>query len=240
MTSPQAATAELRSYEIYRRALRVFLALCILLAPLLLVFWFGLCPTGANDAACPDQGSSLSVVAAFRVMNSQLRQVFLLLTLVIPFVYPVSYIGLGALAVRRAPWLTALGVVCGFAGGVVWAAIAGQIALLDGMAQIAPNPVFVMIENHFYANWMVLTLGTFWVIGHLAGYVLLGFALWRARAIPLWAALIFILSAPLMGPIAYGTNQGFLQILGFALIFIASIPAALAMLHGRDEQPLVE
>jgi hypothetical protein len=240
MTSPQAATADLRSYAIYRHALRVFLALCILLAPLLLVFWFGLCPTGANDAACPDQGSSLSIVAAFRAMNSQLRQVFLALTLVIPFVYPVSYVGLGALAVRHAPWLTTLGVVCGFAAGVVWAAIAGQIALLDGMAQIALSPLFVTIENHFYSAWIVLALGAFWVIGHLVGYVLLGFALWRARVIPLWAALIFILNAPLMGPIAYGTNQGFLQILGFALIFIASIPAALAMLHSRDEQPLVE
>jgi hypothetical protein len=181
MTSPQAATVELRSYEIYRRAPRVFLTLCILLAPLLLVFWFGLCPTGANDAACPDQGSSHSVVAAFRAINPQLRQEFLVLTLVIPFVYPVSYVGLGALAVRRAPWLATLGVACGFAAGVVWATIAGQIALLDGMAQIAPYPVFVTIENHFYGAWIVLALGGFWVIGHLAGYLLLGFALWRAR-----------------------------------------------------------
>ncbi len=179
-------------------------------------------------------------MAAFRAMNPQLLQVYLALTLVIPFVYPVSYLGLGALAVRRRPWLATLGVVCGFAAGVVWAAIAGQIALLDGMAQIASSPDFVTIENHFYGAWIVLVLGAFWVIGHLAAYVLLGFALWRARAIPLWAALIFILSAPLTGPFAYGTNQGLLQILGFALIFVASIPAALAMLHGRGEQPLVE
>jgi hypothetical protein len=224
---------------VYRKLHRAFFALCIILAPLTLSLWFALCPTGANDAACPDQGSSLAVFAAFRTMNPQLMQLFLFLNLVAPYVYPLSCIGLGLLAMKRSPWLATLGMVCGFAGSIVWGLIAGNMALLDGMAQLGNGPIFVSIENHYYSNWMTFTFGIGWVVGHQLGYVLLGIALLRARMIPRWAAWLIIVSAPLMGPIAYGTNLGLLQILGYVLVFIGSVPAALAMLKVRDEQGLV-
>jgi len=70
----------------------------------------------------------------------------------------------------------------------------------------------------------------------LLGYVLLGIALARARVIPLWAAWLLILSPLLMGPIAYGTGLGLLQVLGYVLVFIGSVPAALAMLRRSDEE----
>lgn len=71
----------------YRKVYRAFFALCILLASLALSLWFSLCPTGANDAACPDQGSSLVVFAAFRAMNPPLMQLLLFLNLIIPYLY---------------------------------------------------------------------------------------------------------------------------------------------------------
>jgi hypothetical protein len=168
-------------------------------------------------------------------MTPQHRQVFLLLSLLIPFVYPVSYIGLGLLAVARSPWLATLGVIGGLAAAIVWGLIAGQIVLLDEIAQITPSPLFVTIENHYYTSWMVLTLSAFWVLGHLLGSVLLGIALLRARAIPRWAAWLLIGSPLLMGPIAYGAGLGLLQILGYVLEFVASAPAAFATLRrGRE------
>ena len=39
-----------------------------------------------------------------------------------------------------------------------------------------------------------------------------------------------------MGPIAYGTGLGLLQVLGYVLIFIGSVPAALAMLRRSGEE----
>jgi hypothetical protein len=33
-----------------------------------------------------------------------------------------------------------------------------------------------------------------------------------------------------MGPIAYGTNVGLIQIAGYLMVFIASVPAALVLL----------
>src|SRR5215467_2670571 len=221
---------------LYRKLHRVFFALCIVLAPLAMCLWFGLCPTGANDAACPDQASSLAVFAAFRTMNPQLMQIFLFLSLIIPYLYSLSYICLGLLAMKRAPWLATLGMVCGFAAGIVWGAIADSMVMLNSMAQIDLNPLFVTVEKHYYANWTILTFGAFWVIGHLLGYILLGIALLRARVIPWWTAWLMIVSAPVMGPIAYGTKIGLLQILGYVLVFIASVPAALAMLKVRDER----
>ena len=74
-----------------------------------------------------------------------------------------------------------------------------------------------------------------WVIGHLLGYLLVGMALLRARVIPQWATWLIMVSALVMGPLAYGTGLGLLQILGYLLVSIGSIPAALAMLKMRDE-----
>jgi hypothetical protein len=81
---------------------------------------------------------------------------------------------------------------------------------------------------------MILGFAIGWVIGHQVAYVLLGSALARARIIPLWAAVVLIISGPIMGIIAYGANLGLLQILGYALVFIGSVPAAIAMLTRRD------
>ena len=39
--------------------------------------------------------------------------------------------------------------------------------------------------------------------------------------------------------LAYGSNQGIYQVIGTALTFVASIPAAIAMLKRSDERALV-
>jgi hypothetical protein len=215
----------------YRKLQRAVLALCIALAPLVAAAWFSLCPTGAADASCPDRGSSLAVFSAFRDMNPSLMQLFLVLNLVAAFVFPASCLGLGLLAMKRSPWLATLGIVVAWAGSIVWVLFAGQMVTLESMAQIGLNSVFITVENHYYANWTTLVFAIGWVIGHVVGYILLGIALARAGAIPHWAAWLLVVSAVLMGPIAYGTNLGLLQILGFGLVFVASVPAAIHMLQ---------
>src|SRR5207244_10349249 len=97
---------------------------------------------------------------------------------------------------------------------------------------------FAMLVTAYF-SWELFAMAVGWVVGHLLGYVLLGIALARARAIPLWAACLIVVSAPLMGPIAYGTGLGLLQVLGYVLVFIGSLPAALAMLgRSGEEAPL--
>lgn len=90
---------------------------------------------------------------------------------------------------------------------------------------------FATHENNFFSMPYVLAIATGWVLGHLLGYVLLGIALYRARAIPRWASVLLILSAPVMGPVAYGTNIGLIQIAGYIMVLVASIPAAVAVMN---------
>jgi hypothetical protein len=221
----------------YRKLHRVFFAVCILLAPLALSLWFGLCPEYGNPA-CP-VGSSATLVA-FRAANPLLLQLFFVVTVLAAYIYPLSYIYLGRLAMNRSPWLATIGIACGFVGSVVWSLFAGETFWISSLAQLGFDTQLPMLGKAYVANWGVFVMHGGWVIGHLLGYVLLGIALARARVIPLWAAWLLIVSPLLMGPLAYGTGLGLLQVLGYVLVFVGSVPAALATLKLRDEQALRE
>ena len=212
----------------YRKLQRTVLAVSVLLAPLSLAVWFSVCPP-FGDVSCPSQG--VATIAAFRAMNPLLHQVFTALSMVAPYAYPVSYIGLGLIAMRGSPWLATLGTAAGFAGSIPWAWItAGQAGLTQTFAGLAPSHLFVVIEHQLTANPVVLFFATAWVLGHLLGYLLLGIALARAHTVPRWAAWSITASALLMGPIAYGTGLGALQVAGYGLVLAGSIPAARAIL----------
>jgi hypothetical protein len=173
----------------------------------------------------------MSTIDAFRAMSPVLHQTFIVLSIVAPYAYPLSYIGLGLLAMKRSPWLATLGMAAGLAGSIPWAWIAGgQVGLIVTFSDLAPNHLFVVIEHQLAANPVVFFLATAWVLGHLLGYLLLGIGLARGQAIPRWAAWFITAGAILMGPIAYGTGQGALQIAGYGLVLIGSIPAAVAIM----------
>lgn len=222
----------------FRAFHRAFFALCLLLGPLCVSAWFGLCPEYGNPA-CP-VGTS-ATLAAFRAANPLLLQAFFVASFIAAYVYPLSYLGLGRLAMHRAPWLATIGITCGFVGSVVWSLFAGEAFWLAAATQREVDTQFLMVGKAYVANWAVLVMHGGWVIGHLLGYVLLGMALLRARVIPQWAAWLLIVSPLVMGPIAYGTGLGLLQVLGYLLVFVGSLPAALVTLKRRDgqEQALV-
>jgi len=209
----------------------------MLLAPLTVSLWFGLCPEYGNPA-CP-VGTSATLVA-FRAANPLLLQLFFVVTVLAAYIYPLSYIYLGRLAMKRSPWLATIGIACGFVGSVVWSLFAGETFWINSLAQLGFDTQLPMLGKAYVANWGVFVMHGGWVIGHLLGYVLLGIALARARVIPLWAAWLLIVSPLLMGPLAYGTGLGLLQVLGYVLVFVGSVPAALTMLKLGDEQALGE
>src|SRR5579859_1270481 len=91
---------------IYRCLHRVFFALCMLLAPLTVSLWFGFCPEYGNPACPVGTGAT---VAAFRAANPLLLQLFFVVAFISAYIYPVSYIGLGRLAMKRSPWLSSIG-----------------------------------------------------------------------------------------------------------------------------------
>jgi hypothetical protein len=216
----------------FRTFHRGFFAVCLLLGPLCVSAWFGLCPEYGNPA-CP-VGTS-ATLAAFRAANPLLLQLFFVVSFISAYVYPLSYIVLGRLAMQRSPWLATIGIACGFVGSVVWSLFTGETFWLAAATHVDVDTQFLMVGKAYVANWAVLVMHGGWVLGHLFGYGLLGIALLRARVIPRWTAWCIILSPLVMGPIAYGTGLGLLQVLGYGLVFIGSIPAALAILKLRDE-----
>ena len=65
--------------------------------------------------------------------------------MIVPYVYPPSYIGLGLLAMKRAPWLATLGIACGFAGSIVWSLVASNSALTNSMAHFGHDALFAIV-----------------------------------------------------------------------------------------------
>jgi len=221
------------SVPTYRRLQYVLLAACILIAPMSLSAWLALCPQYGNPA-CPTNADPLAALTAFRAANPQLMPAFLFLTIVIPYVYPLSCIGLGLVPMKRSPWLSTIGIACGLVGSVPWGYIADQTFQLNAMARLGNDPLFAMVERNYFSNWEITVVAGGWVLGHLVAYLLLGLALARSRAVPLWAAALIVISVPLMGPIAYGSGNGNIQVAGFALVFLGSIPAAFALLKRKE------
>ena len=157
-----------------------------------------------------------------------MMSVFLTVNTFIPYVYPLSYLGLGILARKRSPWLASIGVILGWIGSIAWGLISGAIFTGYDASQLLSGPLGASLLSAEYAHWQVYYIvGGGWVIGHQLAYVFLGLAFWRAKVIPKWAGILLIVSAPIMGPIAYGLGNGWIQVAGFGLVLIASIPAAI-------------
>lgn len=211
----------------YRKLHRAVFAACIVMAPLVIFLGFVFDPTGG----VPPGGNA--TIAAFQTASPLRVQVFLFFNAITPYFFPLSYLGLGLLAMKRSPWLATIGTAFGLVGSLPWPLFVAQEAVVKNIAQIGNSVPFQMLLQHVSSEWAILLLFISWIVGHLLGYIFLGNALARARVIPLWAAC-FIIAGPPFQAIAYPTHQGILQVFGFVLVFLGSIPAALALLRRRD------
>jgi hypothetical protein len=206
----------------YRRFYRACLAVCIVVAPVVLFLGFALDPTGGLGVPENLHG----VAASIKAVSPLQIQWFLYLNAVTVYFFPLSFIGLGLLTMRRSPWLALIGMIFGLVGSLPFGVFAALEALAFRVASSAPT---VSIFQYVNTQGSVFLLGASWVVGHLVGYLLTGMALLRSRAIPWWAASLFIVGIPFQAA-GYGTRQNILQLICFVLIFIGSIPAAWAML----------
>src|SRR5579875_287216 len=218
---------QLAADPVYRVFQRVCLAACIVLAPVVLFLGFAVDPTGGLGVPANLQG----VAASLKGVSPLQIQGFLYLNAVTVYFFAPSFVGLGLLAMRRSPWLATAGMIFGLAGSLPFGIFVPLEALaFRAAASASTAAVFQSVD----AQGSLLLLGGSWVVGHLVGYILIGMALLRSRAIPWWPASLFIVAVPFQAA-GYGTRQNMLQLICFVLIFIGSLPAALAMLKGRDE-----
>jgi hypothetical protein len=207
----------------YRKLQSAVLAVCLVLAPLVIALGFALDP----ELGVPHWGSI--TILAWQHANPLRIQWLFIVNLITLYVFPLSYLGLGLLALKRSPWLATIGIACGLMGSLPWPLFLTTESLIYNIVHMGNSAAFIDLLARVSSVWEIAFLQYSWVLGHLLGYVLLGIALIRARTIPLWASCLIIIGVPFQ-MIAYPANQGIFQILGFVLIFIASIPAALAIL----------
>ena len=231
ISMPRPDVTQSERLPVALKLLGVMLALCSVLAPLALAGWFALCPL-YGDPGCPNGAQSQSVFIAFRAANPILLQLFLAINLIVPYLYPVSYLALGLLSLPRSPWLSIIGILFGWLGSIAWGFIADTMFQINTAAALGLDGPYTTLAKSYFSNPALLAVAAGWIFGHLLGYVFLGAALLRARALPAWAAWLIILSAPLMGPVAYGTRLGVLQVLGYGMMFLGSLPAAVALVKG--------
>jgi|SRR5450631_3563482 len=187
-TNQLSAVAE-PSYRVFHR---VCLAICIVVAPLVLFLGFAFDPTGGVGVP-----SSASVLAAnFQAASEAQIQLFLYFNAVTAYFFPLSFIGLGLLAMRRSPWLATIGMLLGLVGSLPFPMFVGPEALAAGVGQFGASASNTAIFKYVSSQGSIFLLSISWVVGHLLGYLVIGIVLIRSRAIPLWAAILIIIGLP--------------------------------------------
>ena len=205
--------------------LRVFFAACIMLGPLTFFVYGILAPQGRGGQA---------IIAANMVESPLLNQLHLLFGVLASFLLPIGFLGLSLLALRRSPWLGSLSVILSLPG---WTPLSGLIALdalSHDIAQMGGGPQFIALWNRFNSDAVIFSYTFLYAVCHILCAILVGIALGRTRLIPIWAAVALILFSPLL-IIGFPTHLFILLLLSLVVLEIGGIPAALAMLKGRDE-----
>ncbi len=203
-------------------------AVSMLLAPVLLI------PGTLLNPAVGGIGAGAKNIAANVAADPVTNQLHIAIYALETFLLPIGILGLAGLALSRTPWLATIGGGLGLIGWLPWSALAAQDDLTFRMAQMGGDPQLVDLWNRFTTDWLMASLTLIYVLAHLAAFVILGFALGRARLIPAWAAWALALTSPLT-IIAFPTHQQALLYVIAALWLAGSVPAAIAVWRSRTE-----
>lgn len=206
---------------------RVFFAVCIVLTPLVAILYAILNPTALGAK------TGKIALAVNTAANPTVNQVHLVLGIVLSFLLPLAFLGMAWLSMRRAPWLGTIAGLLSLLGWIPWSALIGQEGLAYMMAQMGGGTQFAILWEHFNGDFVIHSYLLIYIIGHLLSTVLLAFALGRTRLIPAWAAWAFALSSPLQ-IVTFVLHMLPVILIAFVLWFLASIPAALALLRDKD------
>ena len=228
--SGQEIGASSTSVPTYLKFLRILFAACIVLAPLVLLFYAILNPTALGAHYSGQKALAVNLAA-----NPTANQVHLVLGIVLSFLLPLAFLGMAWLSLSRAPWLAIIAGLLSLLGWIPWFALIGQEGLTYTMAQMGGGTQFAILWERYNGDFVITTYLLIYIIGHLVSMVLLAFALGRTHLIPVWAAWAFGIASPLQ-IVAFVTHMFVVILIVCLLWFIGSIPAALALLHGKEAQ----
>lgn len=173
------------------------------------------------------------LLAGYASANAAMVQIHLISAVITFYLLPVGLVVMAWLAMRRAPWVASIGAFLVLLGMLPLPGIgAAMESLTNDIVRMGSNPLLITMVNQFNNDGVMRFYTIVDVPGIVLGPALVGFALWRARAVPTWSAVLITLSRLivflfLLFPSLPGV---YLQSLSCALLFIGSIPSALAVL----------
>jgi hypothetical protein len=222
-----AITRDIHSRSRPRAGLdRKALAILVPIGPLAIAVLRGILPYNTTDSA---------TVMAARVAAAQGTETIVIwLTFIALLTLIPGVIAVGMLARRHAPRLGTAGLVVSFAAFacLFWSSAAGADNVALGAARIGMHPGTTGALLTSIADIPPIGLGTaIFVIGHIAGLVLLAVALWRGRVVPAWAALLLGASQILHFVFAVIAPVHALDSCAWALTAVGFAVAAIALIR---------
>jgi len=221
--SPQNKTVPM----IYRFQRLFFAASIVLGTAAILVAAF------ANPPYYGSQAGVASAIATNATDSDLMDQTHLVAQLIAAYLLPLGFLTMAWLANRRSPWLASIGAFIALLGFLPLALYVGQDALFYDIARWGSNPQFVDLAQRWNNDGIMAYYGIMFGLGTVFGPTLLGIALWRSRAIPVWAAICLTFSRlpVFLFPFVSYHVESAIVLAGVVLLFIGSIPAALAVLN---------
>jgi len=216
------------------RLQRLFFAACILIgSAAILVAAF------ANPPYYGSKPGVASAVATNATDSNLMDQTHVVAQLVAAYLLPLGFLTMAWLANRRSPWLASIGAFISLLGFLPLALYVGQDALYYDIARMGASAQSVDLAQWWNSHGVMSFYGTVFGPGTVLGPTLIGIALWRARAIPVWAAICLVLSRLpvfLFFAVPYHVASG-LVLGGVVLLLIGSIPPALAVAGPARARP---
>ena len=186
----------------------------------------------ANPPYYGSQQGIATAIATNATDSDLMDQTHLVAQLIAAYLLPLAFLAMAWLANRRSPWLASIGAFITLLGFLPLALYVGQDALFYDIARWGSNPQFVDLAQRWNNDGIMAYYGIMFGLGTVFGPTLLGIALWRSRAIPVWAAICLTFSRlpVFLFPFVSYHVESAIVLAGVVLLFIGSIPAALAVL----------
>jgi hypothetical protein len=235
MSSGENPSPVKQSVPLIYRLHRWFFAASIVLGPA-----FGLAAVVTGPGYSSTKSGPVAALAATMAASTLQLQISTIVSTIGTYLFPVGLLAMAWLGMRRAPWWASSAMLVVFLGVFPFPAFIAQNALYWDLARIGSNPVFNTLVQHFNDDGVMGYYSAVFLLGTILGPILLGVTLWRARIVPIWAAVLIIISRPLIFsylPFQNAFPAVYFQATTWLLFLIGSLPAALAMLKGKDEAP---
>jgi hypothetical protein len=218
---------------------RALLAACIILAPLSLTLFVLAWPE--NPAPVVVNSTTAAPVVTSTMAGPLGNTLHFVGGVAASFFLPLGYLGMSLLGMRRSPGLATTCAALSLIGWIPWSALVSIDDLAYDVAQTGSTPQLAALWLRFNGDPVMVTYLLIYVVGHLLSAVLIGILLGRLRLVPAWAAWAFALTSPLT--MLYFANhvvvaRYVLRDVICALWIVGAVPAALAMLHNKDQVTL--